>query len=279
MLVLQNGYKIRGDAENADEVDYTIHGLDNNVLTPLATGQLPAATGDLYTADSTDVVVNITLVNTGAAAQVVNVFLYDGANSRKLFGITLGAGYSACYDGKELNVNDAEGRTMLSIDYTAHSASHENGGADEISLAGLDGESAELTTHKADGSAHQSNVATITFPIDGGGSVIGAGLKMGLEIPFACTITRATLLGVLPAATNGSIVLDIWKDSYANHPPLVGDSITAAAKPTIAAAQKAQDSTLTGWTTAIAAGDILFVNVDSCAIFTCVTLSLRVTKT
>lgn len=125
----------------------------------------------------------------------------------------------------------------------------------------------------------QSKVGALAFPIDGGGSVITTGLKMGLVIPFACTITRATIIGVLPAATNGSIVLDIWKDSYANHPPLVGDTITASAKPTISGAQKAQDSTLTGWTTAISAGDILFVTVDSVATFTMVTLSLRITKT
>jgi len=122
-------------------------------------------------------------------------------------------------------------------------------------------------------------IVAIVFPIDNGGSAITTGLKMGLEIPFACTITQATTLGVLPAATNGSIVLDIWKDSYANHPPTVADTITAAAKPTIDGAQKAQDSTLSGWTTAIAAGDVLFVNVDSITTFTCVTLSLRVTKT
>ena len=159
----------------------------------------------------------------------------------------------------------------------------------------------KITTHKGDASAHHTKTtsaseltsgelptarlaaniknASLTFIIDGGGSVITTGLKMGLEIPFACTITQATLLGVLPTSTNGSIVLDIWKDTYANHPPTVADSICAAAKPTIANAQKAQDATLTGWTTAIAAGDILFINVDSITTFTAVTLSLKVTKT
>lgn len=125
----------------------------------------------------------------------------------------------------------------------------------------------------------EDDVGALTFVIDGGGAVIETGLKVGFPIPFACTITQSTLLGVLPTETNGSIVLDIWKDSYANHPPTVADTITASAKPTITTAQKAQDSTLSGWTTSISAGDILFVNVDSCSIFTCITLSLRVTKT
>lgn len=121
--------------------------------------------------------------------------------------------------------------------------------------------------------------AAIEFVIDGGGEVITTGLKMGLEIPFACTISIATLIGVLPADTNGSIVIDVWKTTYAAAPPEDANSITAAAPPTITNAKKSQDSTLTGWTTAIAAGDILFINVDSCTTFTAVTLSLKITKT
>jgi len=129
--------------------------------------------------------------------------------------------------------------------------------------------------HKADGSAHQSNVITLTFIIDGGGSAITTGQKGHLEIPFACTITRVTLL----ADQSGSIVIDIWKDTCANFPPTVADTITASAKPTLSSAQKSQDSTLTGWTTAIAAGDILAFNVDSVATCERVTLSLKCTKT
>lgn len=80
------------------------------------------------------------------------------------------------------------------------------------------------------------------------------------------------------ADQSGSIVVDIWKDTYANFPPDNADSITAAAPPTISGAQKSQDATLTGWTTAIAAGDILAFNVDSCATITRVTISLKVEK-
>jgi len=113
---------------------------------------------------------------------------------------------------------------------------------------------------------------SIQFVIDGGGSVITTGVKGFLEIPFACTINRVTLL----ADQSGSIVIDIFKDTYANFPPVVGDSITAAAKPTITTSNKSQDATLTGWTTSIAAGDILAFNVDSVGTHERVTLSLRV---
>lgn len=130
---------------------------------------------------------------------------------------------------------------------------------------------AQITTLGLD----NTKIATITFVIDGGGTTITTGVKGFLEIPFACTITRATTL----ADQSGSIVIDVWKDTYANYPPTVADTITASAKPTISSATKAQDATLTGWTTSIAAGDILGFNVDSVTTCQRVTLSLRVTKT
>lgn len=119
------------------------------------------------------------------------------------------------------------------------------------------------------------DLLSISMIFDGGGSVVTTGIKGDIEVPFACTIMQATLA----ADQTGSIVIDIWKDSYANYPAVVGDSITASAKPTLSSALKSQDSTLTGWTTAIAAGDILRFNVDSAATVTRVLLSLKVKKT
>lgn len=120
-----------------------------------------------------------------------------------------------------------------------------------------------------------TKIATLSFIIEGGGATITTGVKGFLEIPFACTINRVTML----ADQSGSIVVDVWKDTYANYPPTVADTITAAAKPTITTATKSQDSTLTGWTTSIAAGDILGFNVDSVTTCQRVTISLKVTKT
>jgi hypothetical protein len=119
-----------------------------------------------------------------------------------------------------------------------------------------------------------AKTGAIEVVIDGGGSAISTGIKGDVEIPFALTITQATLL----ADQSGSIVIDIWKDTYANFPPDVADTITAAAKPTISAATKSQDATLTGWTTSVSAGDILRFNVDSAATVTRVVLSLKYTK-
>ncbi len=112
----------------------------------------------------------------------------------------------------------------------------------------------------------------IIFIIDGGGAAITTGEKGHLEIPFKCEIQQVELLG----DQSGSIVIDIWKDTYGAFPPIDADSITDSAPPTITTAQKSQDSTLTGWTKTINAGDILAFNVDSVTDIERVTLILKV---
>jgi hypothetical protein len=121
------------------------------------------------------------------------------------------------------------------------------------------------------------NFADIAFVIDGAGSEITTGIKGDLEVPFACTITGATLL----ADQSGSIIIDIWKDTLGNFPPTDADTITAGEEPTLATETYSQDTTLTGWTKTITAGDVLRFNVDSnpATNITRVTLSLKVTKT
>jgi len=118
-------------------------------------------------------------------------------------------------------------------------------------------------------------LVSITFVIDGVCAAIAPGEKGHLEIPFDCTIQRVTM----EADQTGSVVVDIWKDIYANFPPTNADSITSATPPTITAAQKSQDAALTNWTTSISAGDILAYNVDSCSNITRVTVSLKAIKT
>ena len=133
-----------------------------------------------------------------------------------------------------------------------------------------------LEAHKADPDAHHSNVAEISFTIDGGGSAITIGEKGHLEIPFACTIQAWTLI----ADQAGAIKIDVWRDTYASFPPTNTKSLCNSHEPEIAASgQKAQDTDLSDWTSvAIVAGDILAFNVDSCTTIERVTLSLKVAK-
>jgi hypothetical protein len=118
---------------------------------------------------------------------------------------------------------------------------------------------------------------TVAIPVvmSGGGFLLSTGVKAYLEIPFNCVIYQWSLL----ADTSTSAVVDIWKDTFANFPPTVADSITASATPTLTATNKNQSSTLTGWTTTINAGDILAFNVNSNTTATLLTLSLWALKT
>lgn len=91
---------------------------------------------------------------------------------------------------------------------------------------------------------------TIGITVDGGGSVLTTGSKGFRSFPVAGTIVAARIL----ADAAGNLVFDVKKSTYAAFP--VQASIVAAAPPTLSAAQKSEDTTLTGWTTAVAAGDV-----------------------
>ena len=110
--------------------------------------------------------------------------------------------------------------------------------------------------------------------IDGGGSAITTGIKGDLVIPYNCRIVGVTML----ADQTGSIVVDIWNDTYSNFPPTDADSITASAVPTITSATKSTDTTLTGWSTDLTKDDILRFNVDSASTITKLTIHLDIKK-
>lgn len=120
-----------------------------------------------------------------------------------------------------------------------------------------------------------TKTTAITFTIDGAGSAITTGTKAYWRCPYACTIQKVTMLADVSTTTS----VDIWVDTYANYPPTDLDTITASAVPTITAALKSEDATLTGWDTAIVAGDCIAFNVDANNNATKLTLILEVLKT
>ena len=92
-----------------------------------------------------------------------------------------------------------------------------------------------------------------TASFDGGLGDIVVGSFCDLFVPFGFTINRATLLG--DAA--GSLQVDIRIVSYASHPPGPTHTICGGSPPTLSGTSKVQDATLTGWTTAVAAGSVI----------------------
>lgn len=132
-----------------------------------------------------------------------------------------------------------------------------------------------------DGGSVLGDKTIITFVIDGGlGETITPGSKRYLgPMNFGGTISSATLL----ADQTGSIEIEIRKCSYADFDagvthPVSGDAITASAPVTLVSAAKSQDTTLTGWTTSFATGDIFEFVVNSATTVTWVEVTLAVTK-
>lgn len=112
--------------------------------------------------------------------------------------------------------------------------------------------------------------------IDGGGSAITTGVKLDLVVPYNAIVTSWDIL----ADQSGSIVVDLWQDTYGSYPPTNADSITTSEKPTLSSASKNQDNSLNsgnGW--AVTQGRVLRVNVDSAATVTRVCIALHVTRT
>ncbi len=114
----------------------------------------------------------------------------------------------------------------------------------------------------------------VTCVFDGNGAALVANSKVYLEVPFAMTITGWTIV----ADQIGSCVIDVWKDTYANYPPTVGDTIAGSEKPTLSSTVKNQDLSLSTWTTAVSTGDTLVFNVDSATTVGKVTVVLRGTR-
>jgi hypothetical protein len=139
-------------------------------------------------------------------------------------------------------------------------------------LTGIQGGTVSERYHLT--SAEHDNVTKRSFGIviDGGGSPITAGVKGFLQLPFSGIITRWTLM----ADQVGSIVLDLWKDTFASAPPTVADTITGSEKPTLASDQFAEDTDLATWDVQVEAGDVVAFNVDSAATVQRVALSVWV---
>ena len=113
--------------------------------------------------------------------------------------------------------------------------------------------------------------SALEFLIDGGGSVVTTGKKPAIEVPFACTIVACR---VHAPNESGSFSATIKKGAYNSSKT----SIVASAPAALSSSQWSQDTTLTGWTTSISAGDWLEPTVDSATTVTMVTVALTITR-
>lgn len=137
-----------------------------------------------------------------------------------------------------------------------------------------------LTVAEADARYLMLNTADdIGITVDGGGSVPATGQKGYKFIPYGFTIVGWALI----ADQVGSCVFDIWVDTYPNV-PAVADTITAAAKPTLSAAQINFSTAISTWNKGPFLPDtsgnprVVGYNLDSIATITRVQLGIFIKK-
>jgi hypothetical protein len=104
------------------------------------------------------------------------------------------------------------------------------------------------------------------------GTAITSGVKNYLYISQPFLILGWTII----ADQSGSIVVDVWSDTYANFPPTVADTIAGSEKPTLSAAQKNQDLSLSTWTFLVPSDNVLAFKVDSAATVTHVSIDFDI---
>ena len=117
-------------------------------------------------------------------------------------------------------------------------------------------------------------VRTISFVIDGAGSVITTGQKGNVMVDFAGTIDAWTILG----DASGTCTVDVSKASYTNFPTFTASGGTS---PALSSQQKNQNVGInwTGFTTVSANDIIRFVVSGTPATVTSVTVALKITST
>jgi hypothetical protein len=94
-----------------------------------------------------------------------------------------------------------------------------------------------------------------------------------VRVPVSGTITKVS---VLTTGGSGNCVIDIRKKNFASFPPVGADSICASAKPTLSGVASYEDVTLTGWTTAVSAGDTLMFVLESSSVFKTIGVSIEI---
>lgn len=125
----------------------------------------------------------------------------------------------------------------------------------------LNGAGAQTAWIKGNGTSSFGSAEVInkSCTFDGQGGVIAVNSTTSFEVDFTGTIIGWTLLETSNTPISSSIVLDAWKDTYANYPPTVADTIFGT-KPALSGAIKNQSGVLA---IAVTSGDIIKVNVDS----------------
>lgn len=187
-------------------------------------------------------------------------------NGSGLTGITASAGPAGLNNSLQFNDGGTASGSSNLIFVKSNNTLQLTGSLIATSItASLHGSASYATT-----SSYFRENKTFGITIDGGGTVITTGIKGDVVIPFDCYIDS----WYLTADQVGSIVIDVWKDVFANYPPAVADAIAGTEKPTLSSQQSNSDTNLTTWSKQVISGDVIRFNVDSVSTVTRVNLTI-----
>jgi hypothetical protein len=132
---------------------------------------------------------------------------------------------------------------------------------------------ANWSTFNGKGPTTNQNIRDIPIVFDGGGSALSGTISRCRVVDFAGSIVGVSLL----ADQSGSATVDILTVTYASYTGAASaSSITASDTPALSTAVKYQDTTLTGWTTTLAAGTVVCGKMTSPTTVTWLEMTLEV---
>ncbi|MFA6449308.1 MAG: hypothetical protein WCX65_07575 [bacterium] len=148
---------------------------------------------------------------------------------------------------------------------------------DSISVSGsITAATGTITAQQfsGNGSALSGLKSSRTIVITGEGLPIATGAKdYYVRWPYAATLNKVSVL----SNTLTTTTVDIWKDAYANFPPTNADSIFTPGSEAKLIASRSSETT-SFFNSAIAAGDVLAINIDTNDNATVLTIILESTK-
>lgn len=120
------------------------------------------------------------------------------------------------------------------------------------------------------------STVSVTLPYgcavgDPAGSALSTGVLCYVVVPMAGTITGWDIV-----VDAGTATVDAWKIAAGTAKPTVTNTITASAKPAISTGTVIHSTTLTSWTTSVAANDIIGFNLDTVATAKYITVNLQI---
>jgi hypothetical protein len=248
----------------------SINALNDVTITAAASGDFIRHNGSAW--------VDATIAAGDIPAAVDATKIADGSvtNTEFQYISTVTSNVQTQLDGKVDENSSITGATKTKITYDAKGLVTAGADASIVDIVGSLGTAFQRIRVNTGATAHEyyTEGGVLNYIIDGGGSAITTGVKGFIVWNFDAVITGWTIMG----NATGSIVVDVWKDSYANFPPVVGDTIAGSEKPTLSSAQKNQDLSLGSFSTTVTAGDIWAFNVDSATTVTRVTIAFNFNK-